>query len=117
MGLRVANWYLFYENEKEFYHAFKDKRDPNLIRKLAKSVISAVSKKLDHINVFEVTFKDSSSQLYIVRDFHKTLSQCMQDMIDIEDYEICAKIRDTLNKLEKSKNKRSKLKNSIQKIK
>lgn len=85
---------IFISNEKEFLTKLKD-RDPDLIIKMVKCVISAHKRKRPSITIFDVTFKDTSSLSFKMekKEYKEFLSNCLQDMVDIEEYEICSEIK------------------------
>jgi hypothetical protein len=82
------------KDEKEFFLRMKD-RDPEIIYKMVKCVLSAYKRKINKLNIFEVVFKDTSYMVFAMerKEFKNFLNNCLQDMIDIEEYEICAEIK------------------------
>jgi hypothetical protein len=82
------------KDEKEFFLRMKD-RDPEIIYKMVKCVLSAYKRKINKLNIFEVVFKDTSYMVFAMerKEFKNFLNNCLQDMVDIEEYEICAEIK------------------------
>jgi len=80
-------------DEKEFFSRLKD-RDPDIILKMVKCVISAVKRKRDSIDIFEITFKDQSAMTFSISktEYNRFLQNCLDDMIKVEEYELCAEI-------------------------
>jgi len=85
---------IYMKDEKEFFLRMKD-RDPEIIYKMVKCVLSAYKRKINKLNIFEVVFKDTSYMVFAMerKEFKNFLNNCLQDMIDIEEYEICAEIK------------------------
>ena len=85
---------IFINSEKEFFIKLKE-RDPELLLKMVKCVISAHKRKRPSITIFDVTFKDMSSLFFKMekQEYKDFLSNCLQDMINIEEYEICVDIK------------------------
>lgn len=85
---------IYMKDEKEFFLRMKD-RDPEIIYKMVKCVLSAYKRKVNKLNIFEVVFKDTSYMVFAMerKEFKNFLNNCLQDMIDIEEYEICAEIK------------------------
>ena len=82
------------DNHKEFLTKIQQ-RDPELVLKMVKCVISAHKRKRPSITIFDVTFKDTSSLSFQMqkKEYTEFLLSCMQDMINIEEYEICSEIK------------------------
>jgi hypothetical protein len=95
------------KNEDEFFEKMKA-RDSELILKMVKCVISAHKRKREKINIFDIVFKDTTSMTFAMEksEYKKFLENCMQDMINIEEYEICSEIKKIITrKPRQSKNK------------
>ena len=95
-----------FKNMQEFFQKMKE-RDPDMIRKMAKTVIHAVNTNRKKIDVFQVIFNNTSEYVFTVDDdqYISCLRNCMGDMIKIEEYELCSQIRDILQKEEKKTKK------------
>ena len=86
-------------------------RDSELILKMVKCVLSAYKRGKDQIDIFDITFK-SMDQLTFTIDksqYKELLSNCMDDLIKIEEYEMCAEIK----KILEGKKRGSKLKDKV----
>ena len=86
-------------DSREFYSRLKD-RDPDLILKMAKCVLSAYKRSKDKIDIFDITFKTLSEGLIFTIDKHQykeLLKNCMDDLIGMEEYEMCAEIKKILD--------------------
>jgi len=92
------------KDEKEFLLRMKE-RDPDIILKMVKCVLSAHKRKVNKLNIFEIVFKDTSYMVFAMdkKEFKNFLSNCLQDMINIEEYEICAEIKKILSKNQRKK--------------
>ena len=95
---------LMMKDEKEFFSRMKD-RDPEIILKMVKCIISALKRKKTSINIFDITFKDTTSMSFAITkdDYKNCLKNCLQDMINIEEYELCAEITKIINKKPRKK--------------
>lgn len=80
-------------------------RDPGLIVKMTKCVISAIKRSKPQIDIFDITFKDMSSLLFTIEksQYTELLSNCMNDLIALEEYELCAEIKKILDRKAKRK--------------
>jgi hypothetical protein len=87
------------KNENEFYTRLKQ-RDPELILKMTKCVLSAFKRNKDLINIFEISFKDMSQLTFSVdkTQYKELLSNCLKDLIELEEYELCAEIKKIMEK-------------------
>ena len=85
---------IYMKDEKEFFLRMKE-RDPEIIFKMVKCVLSAHKRKVNKLNIFEVVFKDTSYMVFAMEksEYKNFLNNCLQDMINIEEYEICADIK------------------------
>jgi len=90
---------IYMKDEREFFLKMKD-RDPEIIYKMVKCVLSAYKRKINKLNIFEVVFKDTSYMLFAMekKEFKNFLNNCIDDMINIEEYEICAEIKKIVNR-------------------
>lgn len=90
---------IYMKDEKEFFLRMKE-RDPEIILKMVKCVLSAHKRKVNKLNIFEVVFKDTSYMVFAMerKEFKNFLNNCLQDMINIEEYEICAEIKKILSR-------------------
>jgi hypothetical protein len=85
---------IFMKDQKEFFLRMKE-RDPEIILKMVKCVLSAHKRKVNKLNIFEIVFKDTTYMIFAMEksEFKNFLGNCLQDMINIEEYEICAQIK------------------------
>ena len=90
---------LYMKDEKEFLLRMKE-RDPEIIYKMVKCVLSAYKRKVKSVNIFEVVFKNTTYMTFAMdkSEFKTFLGNCLQDMINIEEYEICAEIKKIINR-------------------
>jgi hypothetical protein len=98
---------LFLKDEREFFGLLKD-RDKDLILKMVKCVLNAVKRKREKVDIFDITFKDTTELIFSVeKDQYLTiLGNCMNDLIEIEEYELCADIKKILDKAPKRPRKK-----------
>jgi len=94
----MACHYLTMKNSNEFYMRMKN-RDADLILKMAKCVLSAYKRNKSSIDIFDITFKVLSDGLVFTIDksqYKELLGNCMDDLITMEEYELCAEIKKIL---------------------
>jgi len=80
-------------------------RDSDLILKMVKCVLSAYKRNKDGIDIFDITFKDTSGMVFNIEKSQYTdlLSNCLKDLIAIEEYELCAEVKKILDKKSRKK--------------
>ena len=80
-------------------------RDPDLIMKMVKCVLSAAKRNKAKIDIFDISFKDMSSLIFTIdkSQYNDMLKNCMDDLIKIEEYEFCAEIKKQLDKKTRKK--------------
>ena len=90
------------KDQREFLQLMKD-RDSDLILKMVKCVLSAYKRNKDGIEIFDITFKDTSGMVFNIEksQYTELLSNCLDDLIVIEEYELCADIKKILDKKSK----------------
>ena len=89
----MACHYLYLKDQREFFSMMKE-RDPELIMKMVKCVLSASKRNKAKIDIFDISFKDTSSMIFTIDriQYKDLLTKCLDDMIAIEEYELCAEI-------------------------
>ena len=100
----MACHYLNLKNADEFYKKLKS-REPDLILKMAKCVLSAFKRGKDQIDIFDITFKNLDQLTFTIEksQYKELLSNCMKDLIELEEYELCAEIKKILDGKRKSR--------------
>jgi hypothetical protein len=80
-------------------------RDPDLIMKMVKCVLSAAKRNKDKIDIFDVSFKDMSGMVFTIdkSQYNTMLKNCLDDLIKVEEYELCGEIKKQLDKKSKRK--------------
>jgi hypothetical protein len=75
-------------------------RDPDMILKMVKCVLSAYKRNKDGIEIFDITFKDMSGMIFNIEksQYTELLSNCLNDLIAVEEYELCAEVKKIINK-------------------
>ena len=104
----MASHVLCFKNQEEFFQKIKDK-DRDLIVKMVKTVLYAIKHKKPRINVFEIIFTDVKyskdlKELIFTKekiDYIPTLKAAMDELVRYEEYELCAEIKEILNKKKK----------------
>lgn len=96
----MAAFYIFRKTDTEFYNEIYKERNPELILKLVKCVINAFKRKKKSIDVFEVTFKNTEQLVYTINkeNYIECLENYMPDLIQWEEYELCAEIHKIITK-------------------
>jgi len=92
------------KDQREFFRLMKE-RDSDLILKMVKCVLSAYKRNKDRIDIFDITFKDTSGMVFNIEKSQYTdlLSNCLKDLIAIEEYELCAEVKKILDKKSRKK--------------
>ena len=100
----MACHYLYLKDQLEFYSMMRQ-RDPELIMKMVKCVLSATKRNKESIDIFDITFKDTSSLVFTIDkpQYRDLLIKCLDDMIGIEEYELCADMKKQIDKKTKKK--------------
>jgi hypothetical protein len=90
---------LHLRDSKEFFALLKQ-RDPAIISKMVRCVLSAAKRGKDKIDIFDITFKSMDELTFTIdkSQYREMLSNCMADMIAAEEYELCAEIKKVLDK-------------------
>jgi hypothetical protein len=98
----MAYYVLVLKDEKEFYSKLQS-RDPELVLKMVKSILSGIKQKRDKIDIFDITFKDTSELMFSIEKSQYTtvLSNCMSDLEKMEEYELCILVKKVLDKASK----------------
>ena len=93
----MACHYLNFKNADEFYKTLKS-RDPELVLKMTKCVLSAFKRGKDQIDIFDITFKNLDQLTFTIEktQYKELLSNCLNDLIVMEEYEMCAEIKKIL---------------------
>jgi len=100
----MACWVLHLKDSREFYSLLKA-RDPEMILKMVKCVLSAYKRNKERIDIFDITFKDMSGLVFNIEksQYADLLSNCLDDLIAVEEYELCAEIKKIIDKKSKKK--------------
>jgi hypothetical protein len=90
------------KDQREFFQMMKD-RNSDLILKMVKCVLSAYKRNKDGIDIFDITFKDMSGMIFNIEksQYTELLSNCLDDLITMEEYELCAEVKKILDKKSK----------------
>ena len=93
---------LFLKNDREFFSLLKN-RDQDLVLKMIKCVLNAVKRKREKVDIFDITFKDTSEMIFTIEknQYHDMLRKCLDDIIALEEYELCAEVKKVLDKAPK----------------
>ena len=85
------------KNSDEFYLKLKG-RDADLILKMVKCVLSAYKRGKDQIDIFDITFKNMDQLTFTIdkSQYKELLGNCMNDLIAMEEYELCAEVKKIL---------------------
>ena len=90
---------LMLKDQREFLRLMKE-RDSDLILKMVKCVLSAYKRNKDGIDIFDITFKDMSGMVFNIEksQYTELLSNCLNDLIAIEEYELCAEVKKIIDR-------------------
>jgi len=100
----MACWVLHLKDSLEFYSLLKA-RDPEMILKMVKCVLSAYKRNKDNIDIFDITFKSMDELTFTIEKSQYTdlLGNCLDDLIAMEEYELCAEVKKILDKKSRKK--------------
>ena len=95
---------LYLKDQREFFTLMKQ-RNPDLIMKMVKCVLSASKRNKAKIDIFDISFKDMSGMVFTIdkSQYNDMLKNCLDDLIKIEEYELCAEIKKQLDKKTRKK--------------
>lgn len=95
---------LYLKDAKEFYSLLRN-RDPETVIKMVKCVLSAAKRNKDNIDIFDITFKNLDNLVFSIErsQYNELLENCLNDLIALEEYELCAEIKKQLNKKQRKK--------------
>ena len=98
---------LLLKDQREFFQMMKE-RDSDLILKMVKCVLSAYKRDKDGIEIFDITFKDTSGMVFNIEksQYAELLGNCLDDLIAMEEYELCAEVKNVIN-IESKESKRN----------
>jgi len=73
--------------------------------KMVKCVLSAAKRNKDNIDIFDITFKNLDNLVFSIErsQYNELLENCLNDLIALEEYELCAEIKKQLNKKQRKK--------------
>jgi hypothetical protein len=100
----MACHYLYLKNSDEFYSLMKA-RDPEIVIKMVKCVLSAAKRNKETIDIFDISFKNLESLVFTIdkSQYKEILKNCLDDLIKIEEYELCGEIKKQLDKKTRKK--------------
>jgi len=66
-----------------------------MIMKMVKCVLSAAKRNKKTIDIFDITFKNTDGLIFTIdkSQYTELLSNCLNDLIALEEYELCAEIK------------------------
>lgn len=102
--INMACHCLYLEDASEFWKMMKE-RESDLIMKMVKCVMSASKRNKDKIDIFDIVFKDTSELTFSIekKQYKELLTNCIKDMVKIEEYELCAAMQKEINKKRRKK--------------
>ena len=89
----MACYYITYNTPADFYKALQA-HDIDLVVKMVKCVLSAIKRKKETIDIFDITMKDTTSLTFNIdkSQYMSLLDNCLNTLISYEEYESCAEI-------------------------
>jgi hypothetical protein len=72
---------------------------------MVKCVLSAAKRNKPTIDIFDITFKNTDGLIFTIdkSQYTELLSNCLNDLIALEEYELCAEIKKFIDKKSKRK--------------
>jgi len=66
-----------------------------MILKMVKCVLSAYKRNKPNIDIFDITFKNMDELTFNIEksQYKELLSNCLNDLIAMEEYELCAEVK------------------------
>jgi hypothetical protein len=82
-------------------------RDSEIIIKMVKCVLSAAKRNKEKIDIFDIAFKNLDSMVFTIdkSQYNDLLKNCLDDLIKVEEYELCAEIKKELDRKTKRRKK------------
>jgi len=92
------------KNATEFYGLLKS-RDQDLVLKMVKCVLSAYKRDKDIIDIFDIEFDNNDGLVFSIdkSQYSEMLGSCLDDLIKMEEYELCTDIKKILDKKPRKK--------------
>ena len=83
-------------------------RDIDIVMKMVKCVLSASKRNKEKIDIFDITFKNLDSMIFTIEksQYKDLLKNCLDDLIKVEEYELCAEIKKELDRKPRSRKKK-----------
>lgn len=102
----MACHYLYLKDSSEFYSLMKS-RDSEIIIKMVKCILSAAKRNKEKIDIFDISFKNLDSMVFTIdkSQYNDLLKNCLDDLIKVEEYELCAEIKKELDRKTKRRKK------------
>jgi hypothetical protein len=90
------------KNRSEFLQLIRS-RDPEMLIEMANCVLYAIDRDQKEVDILLVKFQTGEGMVIsaIESNYKTFLNKCKEDLILIEEYEICAKIQKALIKIDK----------------
>jgi len=106
----MACHYLYLNDSAEFYSLMKA-RDPEIVIKMVKCVLSAAKRNKETIDIFDISFKNLESMVFTIdkKQYKELLKNCLDDLIKVEEYELCAEIKKELDRKTRGRKKKEAL--------
>jgi hypothetical protein len=82
-------------------------RDSEIIIKMVKCILSAAKRNKEKIDIFDISFKNLDSMVFTIdkSQYNDLLKNCLDDLIKVEEYELCAEIKKELDRKTKRRKK------------
>jgi hypothetical protein len=83
-------------------------RNIDLIMKMVKCVLSASKRNKAKIDIFDISFKDMSAMVFTIErsQYKELLTNCLDDLIKVEEYELCNEIKKQIDKKSRGRKKK-----------
>lgn len=94
----------FKNDEEKSLQGMVESRDPEIIYTILEAIFYGIDRKMDTVECFEIESPSSIVTFKMPRpEWLGCLTKCIDDMIDLEDYEMCSTIQKYLKKLSQKK--------------
>lgn len=77
--------------------------DPEIVYEIIKGIFYGIARGLEEVELFEIE-KNQEQQIFSIprKKWIKALNKCLENMIELEDYETCSEIKKALSILNRN---------------
>lgn len=85
------------KNREDFIELIRS-RDPEMVISMVNCVLSAIKSKKKKVDIIQVKFDTGEGMMISAsqEDYKNLLEKCKEDLIELEEFELCAEIQKAL---------------------